>query len=112
MSYYQRHAFFCTNLRADGSVCCRQAGSLEMREFAKNLSKELGISGPGGVRVNAAGCLDRCVEGPIVVVYPDGVWYSYVDEEDVREIVESHLGRGEIVERLLLPQKSIDKTDS
>ncbi len=112
MSYYQRHAFFCTNLREDGSVCCRQAGSLEMREFAKKLAKELGISGPGGVRVNVSGCLDRCAEGPVAVVYPEGVWYSYVDEEDVREIVERHLGRGEVVERLLLPQKSTKKTDS
>ena len=111
MSYYQRHAFFCTNLRADGSVCCRQAGSLEMREFAKKLSKELGISGPGGVRVNAAGCLDRCAEGPIVVVYPEGVWYSYVDEEDVRTSGESHRAGGEVVARLTITKKSTEKTD-
>ncbi len=112
MSYYQRHAFFCTNLRENGRVCCRQAGSLEMREFAKKLSKELGIAGPGGVRVNAAGCLDRCAEGPIVVIYPEGTWYSYVDEDDVREIIESHLGRGEPVERLKIPQKSALETKS
>ena len=112
MSYYNRHAFFCTNLREDGQVCCRQADSLKMREFAKKLSKELGISGPGGVRVNASGCLDRCAEGPVVVIYPDEVWYSYANEDDVREIVESHLVRGEVVERLLLPEKRTVKTNS
>jgi len=112
MGEYKRHAFFCTNLREGGRVCCRQAGSLEMREFAKKLSRELGIAGPGGVRVNAAGCLDRCEDGPTMVVYPEGVWYSYVDEEDVREIVESHLARGEVVERLLMPPKKPVKTGS
>jgi len=81
-----------------------------MREFAKKLSKKMGIAGPGGVRVNASGCLDRCEDGPTVVVYPEGVWYSYVDEEDVREIVESHLARGEVVERLLMSPKKSYKT--
>lgn len=105
MGYYQRHAFFCTNLREEGRTCCRASGSLEMRGYAKKLSKELGIAGPGGVRINASGCLDRCEEGPVVVVYPDNVWYSYVDEEDVHEIVERHLVAGEVVERLRLPDK-------
>ena len=105
MSYYRRHAFFCTNLREDGSVCCRQAGSLEMREFAKKLTKELGIAGPGGVRVNISGCLDRCAEGPIVVVYPEGVWYHYRSPEDVDEILETHLRGGGRVRRLMLQPK-------
>jgi (2Fe-2S) ferredoxin len=62
--------------------------------------KALGISGEGGVRVNKAGCLDRCEEGPCVVVYPDNVWYTYVDIADIDEIVDRHLVNGEIVERL------------
>jgi (2Fe-2S) ferredoxin len=53
--------------------------------------------------VNKAGCLDRCAGGPVAVVYPEAVWYHYVDQEDIDEIVESHLMRGEIVERLVLP---------
>ena len=52
------------------------------------------------VRVNQAGCLDRCEEGPCIVVYPEAVWYTYVDRADIDEIVEQHLRHGRVVERL------------
>lgn len=55
------------------------------------------------MRVNKAGCLDRCAAGPVLVVYPEAVWYSYVDDQDIDEIVESHLKAGQVVERLLVP---------
>ena len=71
-----------------------------MRDYAKQRSKDLGIAGPGGIRINTAGCLDRCEDGPVIVVYPEGVWYSYVDQEDVDEIIEEHLLHGRVVERL------------
>jgi (2Fe-2S) ferredoxin len=71
-----------------------------MRDYAKSRVKELGLAGQGQVRVNQAGCLDRCEEGPVCVVYPEGVWYTYVDEEDVDEIIESHLVNGKPVKRL------------
>lgn len=100
MSYYQYHVFFCTNLREDGSACCQRFQAQEMRDYAKQRSKELGIAGQGKVRINSAGCLDRCAEGPVLVVYPDAVWYSYVDTEDIDEIIEEHLVHGRIVERL------------
>jgi (2Fe-2S) ferredoxin len=100
MSYYRYHVFFCTNLREDGSACCQRYDAFAMRDYAKRRSKDLGIAGPGGTRINTAGCLDRCEEGPVVVVYPEGVWYSYVDQEDVDEIIEEHLLHGRIVERL------------
>ena len=100
MSYYRHHVFFCTNLREHGSACCQRFGALAMRDYAKQRSKELGIAGPGGVRINTAGCLDRCEEGPVVVIYPEGIWYSYVDREDVDEIIEEHLLQGKVVERL------------
>jgi len=61
--------------------------------------KELGIE---GVRVNGAGCLDRCELGCTMVIYPEGVWYTYASKEDVEEIISSHLQRGEKVGRLLL----------
>jgi (2Fe-2S) ferredoxin len=64
--------------------------------------KELQLTGQGGVRVNSAGCLDRCDLGPVLVVYPQDVWYSYVDEEDIEEILQKHIVGGEIVERLRL----------
>jgi (2Fe-2S) ferredoxin len=71
-----------------------------MRDYAKAKVKSLGLSGEGKVRVNKAGCMDRCEEGPVCVVYPEGVWYTYIDETDVDEIVESHLVNGKPVDRL------------
>lgn len=71
-----------------------------MREYAKARIKAMGLAGKGRVRINQAGCLDRCEEGPIIVVYPEGVWYTYVDEHDVDEIVQEHLIHGRIVKRL------------
>ena len=71
-----------------------------MRDYAKQCTKSLGIAGKGGVRINTAGCLDRCDEGPVIVVYPEGVWYTYVDREDIDEIIEEHLLNGRVVKRL------------
>ena len=70
---------------------------------ARRRSRTQGLAGPGKVRVNKAGCLDRCAAGPVAVVYPEAVWYTYVDEHDIDEIVESHLKNGQVVERLLTP---------
>lgn len=98
--YYRHHVFFCTNRRDDGSQSCGQCGAADMRAYAKERIKDLGLAGKGGVRINTAGCLDRCSEGPVIVVYPEGVWYTYVDQEDLNEIVEEHLVHGQIVKRL------------
>ncbi len=103
MAYFKYHIFFCTNRREDGSACCANADAQAMRDFAKQRTKALGIAGREGcVRVNSAGCLNRCGEGPVAVVYPDGVWYCYAGIEDVNEIVEEHLLHGRVVERLKL----------
>jgi (2Fe-2S) ferredoxin len=101
--YYARHIFFCLNERKNGEECCAQHRAQEGFERCKQLVKEAGLSGPGKVRVNKAGCLDRCAAGPVAVVYPEGVWYTYVDGQDIDEIVESHLKNGKVVERLLTP---------
>jgi (2Fe-2S) ferredoxin len=98
--YYQYHVFFCTNRRAEGELCCAQFGSQEVRDYAKKRIKELGLSGQGKVRINNAGCLDRCTEGPVMVIYPEETWYTFVDEQDVDEIIEQHLKNGQIVQRL------------
>lgn len=100
MSYYQHHIFFCTNKREDGSQCCENFNAKAMRDYAKQRTKALGLVRSGNVRVNTAGCLNRCAHGPVAVVYPDAVWYSYLDKEDVDEIIESHLMNDTIVERL------------
>jgi (2Fe-2S) ferredoxin len=101
--YFKRHIFFCLNERSNNEACCAQHGAQQAFEHCKSRIKDLGLSGPGQVRVNKAGCLDRCSGGPVAVVYPEGVWYSYVDKADIDEIVESHLKNGQVVERLLTP---------
>ena len=103
MSYYRHHIFFCLNQRDNGEACCVQHDAQAAFDHCKQRVKSAGLAGPGGVRVNRAGCLDRCAGGPVAVVYPEGVWYTYVDPADIDEIVDSHLGRGRPVERLLLP---------
>jgi (2Fe-2S) ferredoxin len=102
-SYFQRHIFFCLNERANGEACCAQHHAQEAFDRCKSQVKAAGLSGPGQVRVNKAGCLDRCAAGPVAVVYPEAVWYTYVDNDDIDEIVESHLKNGQVVERLRVP---------
>lgn len=89
----------CVNQREDKN-CCQDHGASELRDYAKSKTRDLGIAGQGGVRVNKAGCLDRCDEGPVAVVYPDGVWYTYKDKNDLDEIIARHLQNGQIVKRL------------
>ena len=100
MSHYRYHIFFCVNKREDGSACCANHPAQEMRDYAKQRIKSLGLRGAGNVRVNNAGCMDRCEQGPVMVIYPEGVWYTYVDKEDIDEIIDQHILRGRIVERL------------
>jgi len=102
MSYYRRHVFFCCNKRDPPERCCAASGALEMQKYAKERIRALGLAGKGEVRINKAGCLDRCEEGPVVVVYPEAVWYTYVDRHDIDEIIDSHIVGGRIVERLLI----------
>ena len=103
MSYYERHIFFCLNQRTNGEGCCADHGAQAAFDHCKVRVKNEGLAGPGKVRVNKAGCMDRCAGAPVAVVYPEGVWYTYVDTSDIDEIIDSHLVGGRIVERLLLP---------
>ena len=102
MSYYKHHIFFCLNQRDKGEACCAQHEPQAALDHCKSRVKREGLAGPGGVRVNKAGCLDRCAGGPVAVVYPEAVWYTYVDMADIDEIVDSHLKHGRVVERLQL----------
>jgi len=102
MSYYRYHVFFCTNKREDGSACCQNFNALAARSYAKDKVKALGLAGKGGVRINIAGCMDRCSQGPVIAVYPEGIWYTYVDHDDIDEIIQEHLTHGRVVQRLLI----------
>jgi (2Fe-2S) ferredoxin len=99
-NYYQHHVFFCLNQRDDGEPCCMDKGAEAAFDHMKSRVKKLALNGQGKVRINRAGCLDRCGEGPLMVVYPEAVWYTFVDNEDIDEIIDSHLLHGKIVKRL------------
>lgn len=114
--YYDAHVFCCVNQRVEGHPrgSCQRRGAVTLRNYLKTRAKEAGLP---KVRINAAQCLDRCELGPVMVIYPEGVWYSYTSKEDVDEILERHLMGGEVVDRLLLkpedgPQKAMTKPGS
>ena len=98
--YYKYHVFFCTNQRQDGRACCQDHDAAAMRNYAKDRVKQLGLAVPGGVRVNTAGCMGRCSEGPTMAVYPQGIWYRYDSQADIDEIIDTHLVNDRPVERL------------
>lgn len=100
MSFFKHHVFFCINERANHEACCQQFGASTIQAYAKQRIHELSLSGRDNIRINRAGCLGRCSEGPVLVVYPDNIWYQYIDEKDIDEIIESHLINGKIVDRL------------
>lgn len=101
MSYFDKHVFFCTNQRKGGETCCNNHGAEKARDYMKKKVKELDISSrKNNIRINTAGCMDRCDDGPVIVVYPESTWYTYVDNDDLDEIIEEHLKHGRIVERL------------
>ena len=107
--YYEAHVFCCTNVRPPGHTrgCCAEKGAVKLRDHMKARAKELGLD---SVRVNIAGCLDRCELGPTMVIYPEGVWYSVPTKEDIDEVLQKHLVEGGRVERLLL--QTADKLPS
>jgi (2Fe-2S) ferredoxin len=94
---YKHHVFFCTHTHDDGTPYCQQHNSSDLREYAKQRVKDLQLK---KVRINNAGCLNRCKLGPIIVIYPEGVWYQCKTKADVDEIIESHIQQGVIVKRL------------
>jgi (2Fe-2S) ferredoxin len=99
--FYRAHIFCCTNRRPAGHPrgCCAERGSEELRDYMKDQAKKLGLK---DVRVNVAGCLDRCELGPCVVIYPEGVWYSVQNKADIDEVLNVHVKQGGRVHRLML----------
>lgn len=97
--YFEQHVFICMNTRDDGRLSCGQQGA-NVGPHAKRRVKELCLNGGQGIRVNQAGCLGRCDEGPVLVVYPQGTWYTYVDATDIDDIIDTHLLGNKTVERL------------
>ncbi len=108
MPAFEKHVFVCTNTRPKGHPrgCCSAKDSAAVRERLKQLVADRGLK--RRFRINAAGCLDQCEHGITMVVYPEGVWYGFVEKGDVEEILESHLIGGVPVRRLILPPECIN----
>lgn len=100
MSYFKHHVFICTNQRENGEQCCNTVGGSDAFAYAKDRIGALKRNGVGAVRINKAGCLGRCDQGPVMVVYPEETWYNFVDNDDVEEIIQQHLIGGQVVDRL------------
>ncbi|CCQ75612.1 ferredoxin [Magnetospira sp. QH-2] len=99
--YYRSHVFVCSNQRVEGHPrgCCADKDSASLRTYLKVKTKQLELN---DVRINNAGCLDRCENGPVMVIYPEGVWYKVATRADMDEILESHIQGGNRVEHLML----------
>ena len=98
MEPFRHHIFVCTQEKPEGVPCCPTSGSMSVLGA---LHRELGAQElSGDVQVSSCGCLGLCDEGPIMVAYPEGVWYRKLKPEDVPEIVSSHLRDGKVVSRL------------
>jgi (2Fe-2S) ferredoxin len=104
--WFSAHVFVCCNRRPDGHRrgSCAASGSEKLKDYMKARAKELGLK---GVRVNQAGCLDRCEFGPVIVIYPEGIWYRAETREDVDEILTAHLQAGGRARRLMLTEKDV-----
>jgi (2Fe-2S) ferredoxin/predicted O-methyltransferase YrrM len=93
------HLFVCTQQKPEGVSCCASSGSLAL---LKALEREIHSRGlDDDVQLTTCGCMGLCEEGPVMAVYPAGVWYRRVQASDAAEIAASHLGGGQPVERLV-----------
>jgi (2Fe-2S) ferredoxin len=108
MPLFDYHIFVCTNSRAEthprGS-CDPAKGEALLRAFKSKIAAR---PFPVVIRVNKAGCLNQCEHGPIVVVYPEAIWYGKVTEADIEEIIQSHIVEGRPVERLRLADSCLN----
>ncbi len=102
MSYYTKHIFVCTNQKPAGKTCCANSGGEPFFDYLKTQLKSLNLHGEGRVRVSKSGCLGRCGLGPCMVIYPEGVWYTYASPSDLDDIINQHVVLGQIVDRLLI----------
>jgi (2Fe-2S) ferredoxin len=100
--FFETHVFVCGNRRPDGHPrgSCAEKGSEKIRDYMKARVKELGLA---GIRINAAGCLDRCELGPCAVIYPEGVWYRLDSFGAVDEVLARHVIEGGRAASLMLP---------
>lgn len=101
-THYQKHIFICTNQKAQGKTCCANSSAADIKNYLKEQLIINDLHGPGKFRVSESGCLGRCGLGPCMVIYPEGVWYSYQSKEDIDKIIQQHLRQGKQISELQL----------
>lgn len=98
--FYKKHIFFCTNQRKDKNK--RSCGGEEVDNLRQYMKKKIKSNGIKGVRVNSSGCLNRCKKGPLMVIYPEGVWLKVTNKKDVDLIIDNYIKDNLITKRLLI----------
>ena len=111
MKKFEKHIFVCENKRPDGHPrgCCSDKGSKEIRTLLKKRLAALGLKTK--VRVNATGCLDACEFGVTVLVYPEQIWYGGVTLDDVEEIIQQHIIKGNPIKKLMIKDKRFHQNE-
>lgn len=110
MTYYQKHWFICINERSSGKASCGNAGNKELCDYLKRKVKDLGLSSPGFWRISSTGCMGRCEEGPLLVVYPEGRWYRCPNKAAIDAIVDHELNGAPLSAEFYLQDLKPDKT--
>lgn len=88
-------------------MCCANSGGENYFHHLKTTLLSLDLHGAGKIRVSKSGCLGRCSLGPCLVIYPEGLWYTYQTLADMDEIINKQVMLGETVDRLLIPTPSV-----
>ena len=111
MPAFTHHVFVCGNARAPDHPrgSCDPDGRQALRDAFKKALKKAGVAAT--TRANHAGCLDQCEHGPVVVIYPQGVWYGRVGPEDATRIVERTIVAGEVIDDLAIADDCLNNPD-
>lgn len=107
MNKPKKHIFVCSSSRVNGlqkGFCHTNSGVDIVTAFLEEI-EDRGIGGE--VMVTNTGCLAMCEEGPIVIVYPDNIWYGGVTPDDVETIMDEHIEGGGVVERLEICKEKV-----
>ena len=104
--FYQTHIFICKNQRTPGKACCQTIDTDNLFDALKGKLKDLNLMGKGKIRLTQSGCLGRCAEGPILLIYPEQIWCRYRTIKDLDDILSHYLEKAPIPSHLLLSESS------